>query len=191
MAGPSVGQFSRPRRGVPAARAAVFLALLAVALLGAAPAALATVTPQPQPVIKADRILVLKAARRLELLKDGVVLKTFRIMLGAHPFGPKHFQGDDRTPEGVYVIDGRLPHSAYHLALHISYPNDADRAYAAALGRDPGGSIELHGLPNWYRWPKPVGYVKDWTDGCISVSDRAIEEIWAAVDDGTPIEIRP
>jgi murein L,D-transpeptidase YafK len=142
--------------------------------------------------LKADRILVLKAARKLELLRGGAVLKTYPIALGAHPLGPKRAGGDGRTPEGVYYIDGRQPHSQYHLALHISYPNAADRAQAAAANREPGGDIEIHGLPGWYGGPlDPVRFYKDWTHGCVSVGNAAIEEIYRAVDVGTPIEIRP
>ena len=142
--------------------------------------------------LKADRILVLKKARRLELLKDGAVLKTYPIALGSNPIGRKHVEGDGKTPEGLYTIDARQPLSHYHFALHISYPNAADRARAAASGRDPGGDIMIHGLPNGYRGPlNPVRFEKDWTNGCISVGDRAIDEIAAAVQVGTPIEIRP
>lgn len=142
--------------------------------------------------LKANRILVLKSQRVLELLRDGKVMKTYPIALGEHPIGSKRFEGDGKTPEGVYYIDGRLPTSRYHLALHISYPNAADKAQAVAFGRAPGANVEIHGLPNWYRGVlDPVRFDKDWTDGCISVGDRAIEEISAAVDIGTPVEIRP
>jgi murein L,D-transpeptidase YafK len=144
------------------------------------------------PPLKADKILVLKSARKLQLLKDGVVLKTFPIALGANPVGPKRAGGDGKTPEGVYTIDGFQPHSRYHLALHISYPNATDRAQAEAAHRDPGGDIEIHGLPAWYNGPlNPNRFDKDWTHGCVSVGDRAIEEIYSAVSVGTPIEIRP
>lgn len=144
------------------------------------------------PALKADRILVLKSARKLQLLKDGVVLKTYPIALGANPVGPKRAGGDGKTPEGVYTIDGFQPHSHYHLALHISYPNETDRAQAEAAHRDPGGDIEIHGLPAWYDGPlNPARFDKDWTHGCVSVGDRAIEEIYSAVTVGTPIEIRP
>ena len=141
---------------------------------------------------KADRILVLKSARKLELLKDGVVVKTYPIALGGNPIGPKRIAGDSKTPEGLYYIDGRQPHSRYYLALHISYPNAADRDTATAAHLDPGGDIEIHGLPDWYAGPlNPVRFPKDWTHGCISVGDRAMAEIYRAVDIGTPIEIRP
>lgn len=160
--------------------------MTSTAMAKATPAAFAL------PVLKADKILVLKSARKLALLRGGVVVKTYPIALGANPIGPKHLAGDGKTPEGVYAIDARQPHSLYHLALHISYPNEADRARAAAADRDPGGDIEIHGLPGWYGGPlDPVRFDKDWTHGCISVGDRAIEEIYAAVEIGTLIEIRP
>lgn len=140
---------------------------------------------------KATRILVLKSERRLVLLRDNEVLESYPIALGSHPFGPKRGIGDGRTPEGLYVIDGRHAHSPYHLALHISYPNAADQARSAAAHADPGGAIFIHGLPAWYGPNDPVRFHKDWTKGCISVGNMAIERIWAAVNNGTPIEIRP
>jgi murein L,D-transpeptidase YafK len=143
-------------------------------------------------IAKADRILVLKSARKLFLLRGGAVLRAYPIALGPHPVGAKRVRGDGRTPEGVFVIDGRHAHSPYHLALHISYPNPANGAQSVAAQADPGGDIFIHGLPTWYNGPgDPVRFEKDWTEGCISVGNRAIAEIWAAVDDGTPIEIRP
>jgi murein L,D-transpeptidase YafK len=169
-----------------AAALAVTLATESLATAKVTPVAFASAT------LKADKVLVLKSARKLELLKDGRVVKTYPIALGARPIGAKHSAGDGKTPEGVYMIDARQPHSLYHLALHISYPNDADRAWATAAHRDPGGDIEIHGLPGWYEGPlDPVRFDNDWTHGCVSVGDRAIEEIYAAVDVGTPIEIRP
>ncbi len=174
--------------------AAAALAVFFVASAGLQNSAVAKATPVAYvvPALKADRILVLKSARKLQLLKDGVVLKTYPIALGASPIGPKRAGGDGKTPEGVYYIDGRQPHSQYHLALHVSYPNAADRAQAEAAHHDPGGDIEIHGLPGWYQGPlDPVRFYKDWTHGCVSVGDRAIEEIYAAVEIGTPIEIRP
>jgi murein L,D-transpeptidase YafK len=143
------------------------------------------------PPLKADRIVVLKSRRVLELLRNGAVVKTYPIALGEHPRGAKRSVGDGRTPEGTYYIDARQPHSHYYLALHVSYPNAADKAQAVSAGRDPGGNIMIHGLPAWYRGPEPERFYKDWTDGCVSVGDAAIEEIYAAVEVGTPIEIRP
>jgi murein L,D-transpeptidase YafK len=181
----------------PSARFTLATAALAAflgATVGLESTATAKATPAAftMPALKADKILVLKSARKLQLLKDGVVLKTFPIALGANPVGPKRAGGDGKTPEGVYTIDGFQPHSRYHLALHISYPNATDRAQAEAAHRDPGGDIEIHGLPAWYNGPlNPNRFDKDWTHGCVSVGDRAIEEIYSAVSVGTPIEIRP
>ena len=139
---------------------------------------------------KADRILVLKAERQLELLRNGRILKSYPISLGQHPIGPKRQRGDGRTPEGLYFIDGRSSRTGYHRMLHISYPNAADLKYARAAHLDPGGAIAIHGMPNRYGRHDPTHFYVDWTDGCISVGSIAIEEIWGAVDNGTPIEIR-
>jgi murein L,D-transpeptidase YafK len=142
------------------------------------------------PPAKADRVLVVKHRRELLLLRGNTVLKAYPIALGFHPVGPKQREGDGRTPEGTYVIDRRLPASHYHLALHISYPSAADRAHAAALSQEPGGAIMIHGMPSWFG-RDDLQFAADWTNGCIAVSNSAIEEIWRAVDDGTSIEIRP
>ena len=139
----------------------------------------------------ADRIEVFKAERRLVLLKDGQPLKTYRVALGADPVGAKRQQGDHRTPEGRYIIDFHKPDSVFHLALHISYPNEEDRRQAARRGASPGGSIMIHGLPNGFAWVGRLHARRDWTDGCIAVTDSEIEEIARAVPDGTVIVIYP
>ena len=119
------------------------------------------------------------------------MLKQYRVSLGGSPVGAKTQEGDRKTPEGVYRIDYRKADSAFHRALHVSYPNYKDRARAAAAGVSPGGLIMIHGIRNGLgglgRWHRLV----DWTNGCIAVSDPEIEQIWAAVPDGTPVEIRP
>nr|WP_166174963.1 L,D-transpeptidase family protein [Altererythrobacter segetis] len=143
----------------------------------------------PNRAAEVDSVLVDKSDRTLTLFSRGVPLKSYAgLQLGDAPDGPKHFEGDERTPEGRYTVDYRNPRSAYHLSLHISYPNAADRAYAAARGRSPGGEIFIHGQPNALAQGRMQG---DWTDGCISVSNAEIEELWRAVPDGTAIEIRP
>lgn len=144
----------------------------------------------PAELPTAASVLVEKAARRLTLFDaSGTPLRVFTgIALGGAPTGPKRFEGDRRTPEGRYVIDYGNVHSAYHLSLHISYPDSNDRARAAAAGRNPGGLIFLHGQPNGYGMTRIPG---DWTDGCVALSNDEIEEIWGIVADGTPIEIRP
>lgn len=141
--------------------------------------------------VHADRIIVHKAARKMELMHAGQVLKTYKIALGRNPLGPKKQQGDHRTPEGIYVIDRRNAHSKFHRALHISYPNAGDREQARRLGVAPGGDVFIHGLPNGYGFVGAAHRARDWTDGCIAVTDQEIEEIWNLVDNGTPVEIRP
>lgn len=118
-------------------------------------------------------------------------MKSYPIALGRDPLGPKLRIGDGRTPEGVYFIDGRNEASPFHRSLHLSYPTDRDTARARSAGLDPGGDIAIHGMPIEYGRHDPVRFFRDWTDGCIAVGNLAIEEIWALVPDGTPVEIRP
>jgi murein L,D-transpeptidase YafK len=140
---------------------------------------------------KADMVLVVKHRRVLLLLRQGHILKSYSIMLGFEPRGTKLRQGDGRTPEGIYWIDGRNAESAYHLSLHISYPDMEDLERARGNGIPPGGNIMIHGLPNGYVLTSTRELQKNWTDGCIAVTNHDIEEIWNRVDDGTPIEIDP
>ena len=144
----------------------------------------------PPPGAVADRIVVEKAARRMHLQRAGATLKTYRISLGRNPVGHKQQEGDSRTPEGRYVVDTRNPQSRFHLSLRISYPNAEDRRRATARGVSPGGDIFIHGLPNGLA-SAALFAGRDWTDGCIAVTNAEIREIWAMVKDGTPIEIRP
>jgi murein L,D-transpeptidase YafK len=132
-----------------------------------------------------------KARRAMVLLSHGKVLRSYKVALGKNPVGPKTRQGDMRTPEGLYTIDARYPKSEFHMALHISYPNAADRAQAKRLGVDPGGDILIHGLPNGQGYIGKAHRLWDWTKGCIAVTDEEIEEIWRLVPNGTAVEIRP
>jgi murein L,D-transpeptidase YafK len=166
--------------------AAAFTALAIWFLVACAPVERSAAVPEGA---RASFILVDKSDRTLTLFADGAVLKTYTgIQFGDTPMGHKQFEGDERTPEGRYTIDTRNPNSAYHLSLRISYPNAADRAFAAAQGRSPGGDIFLHGQPNGMPAGRVLG---DWTDGCIAFSNDEIEELWGAIPDDTPIEIRP
>ncbi len=140
---------------------------------------------------KADEVVVLKAERKLRLMKDGVAIKTYEIDLGGNPVGHKTQEGDSRTPEGDYVIEWRNPISCCYRSLHISYPNEADKAQAAARDVSAGGSITIHGMPNGMGVLGWLLLGPDWTDGCIAVGYVAMAEIWASVDDGTTIRIRP
>ena len=133
---------------------------------------------------QADRIHVDKSERRMELLRDGRVLRSYRVLLGDAPVGHKRRQGDERTPEGEYRISGRNPASRFHLSLRVSYPNATDTKQARARGVDPGGDIFIHG-------GNIALYPRDWTDGCIAVTDREMDEIWSLVPTGLPIRIDP
>jgi murein L,D-transpeptidase YafK len=138
-----------------------------------------------------DRIVVEKGARKLSVYRHGCPVKAYRVALGGQPVGAKQEEGDMKTPEGSYVIDYRNPHSDYHLALHVSYPDREDERRAAARGVSAGGDIMIHGLPNGRGWMGELHRQKDWTAGCIAVTDQEIEELWRIIADGTPIEIRP
>lgn len=140
---------------------------------------------------QADKILIEKKERRLTLISKGKVLKTYQIALGGNPDGPKERQGDNKTPEGIYVIDARNKNSQYHRSLHISYPNEKDKKRAKKLGASPGGDIMIHGIKNGFSWVGDLHTEVDWTKGCIAVTDEEIEEIDALVPHGTVVEIRP
>ncbi|HSS76693.1 MAG TPA: L,D-transpeptidase family protein [Thermoanaerobaculia bacterium] len=172
-----------PRSWVAAGLLGAFcaLALPAVHEAGAA----------PRPTLRADRVLVEKSARRLMLFWQGREVRSYRVALGHAPVGRKQCQGDDRTPEGLYRIDARNSGSAYHRSLHVSYPNAGDVANSRRLGCKPGGDIMIHGIKNGYGWMGSLHAKTDWTLGCIAVTDQEIEEIWVAVPNGTPVEIRP
>ena len=139
----------------------------------------------------ADRILIEKNERRLTLIAKGKVLKTYEIALGGDPSGPKERQGDNKTPEGTYVIDSRNRDSRYHLSLHISYPNEQDKKRAKQLGVSPGGDIMIHGIKNGFSWVGDHHTGVDWTKGCIAVTNEEIEEIDRLAPNGTIVEIRP
>lgn len=133
------------------------------------------------------QIIVNKENRRMFLMHGTDVLKVYEVELGFTDAGHKQFEGDGKTPEGDYVIDRRNPKSSFHLSLGVSYPNEEDIAFAKAAGKSPGGDIFIHGRPNGKR--KNLG--PDWTAGCISVSNRQMERIYAMVKNGTPIRITP
>ncbi|MEX0310986.1 MAG: murein L,D-transpeptidase family protein [Tateyamaria sp.] len=131
-------------------------------------------------------VVVNKEARRMYLLHDDRVLKDYDIDLGFAPIGDKFFEGDGRTPEGTYIIDRRNPNSKFYLSLGISYPNAQDRIEAAALGKPPGGDIFIHGESSPFKRQR-----EDWTWGCIAVTNREMEDVYAMVRNGTPIQINP
>ena len=138
-----------------------------------------------------DRVVVDKSARRMRLMRGDTVVREYRVSLGADPQGQKREEGDERTPEGVYALDTRNEISVAHLSMHVSYPDAEDRASAAADGRDPGGQIMVHGLRTGLGWTGRLHRLVDWTDGCIAITDREMDEFGRVVPVGTPIEIRP
>jgi len=140
---------------------------------------------------KADRIVVVKSKHTMTLMAQDRILKVYTIALGRGSSGPKERTGDNKTPEGQYVIDQKNATSRFHLALHISYPNAADRKRAHDAGVDPGGAIMIHGVQNGFGWLGSLQHDFDWTEGCIALTNPEIEEIWRLVPVGTPIEIKP
>jgi murein L,D-transpeptidase YafK len=146
---------------------------------------LAAFAAQAHETEMADKVVVDKGDRQLHLLRDGEVWKSYPIGLGFAPEGHKQREGDGRTPEGDYVLDWRNPNSSFHLSIHISYPDANDKSRADANGVSPGGEIFIHGRHSQSRANR------DWTLGCIAVTDAAMDEIWATVPNGTPITIRP
>jgi len=138
-----------------------------------------------------DNIIVTKSTHTLALYRQGKLLKTYRVSLGTGGLSPKQQSGDARTPEGTYLIVAHNPASSYHRALRVGYPTPAQTAAAQQRGIDPGGDIMVHGIRNGLGWIGPLHRLRDWTAGCIALTDPQIEEIYAAVPDGTPITIQP
>jgi murein L,D-transpeptidase YafK len=171
------------RRLCAAVRRPVWL-MLAGLLALAAPA---TATEMSKP----DRVLVKKAERMLYLMREDEILRSYPISLGGNPVGHKRQEGDMRTPEGTYLLDWRNANSDFYMSIHISYPGPEDWARARREGRDPGGMIMIHGLPNFPDMTLAEYLRTDWTDGCIAVSNSAMIDIWLSVADNTPITILP
>lgn len=132
------------------------------------------------------RIEVQKSNRKMYLFHHGTVLKAYDVQLGFTAAGPKQFEGDGKTPEGRYHIDRRNPDSSFYLSIGIDYPNAEDRAFAASQGKSPGGDIFIHGWGD-----KRRGRGSDWTAGCIAVTNRQMKQIYAMVQNGTPVDIFP
>ena len=166
----------------------VFIALLS----SAASAAIPEKKPRTLAPTVAS-VVVYKAERRMDLLDyRGVTIDSYKIVLGKNPVGDKKHEGDNRTPEGTYLIDTRNENSQFFLSLRISYPNARDIAEARRQGLSPGGDIFIHGMPNdksWMWWK--YNTVNDWTNGCVAVSNDDMKELWTRIADGTPITIRP
>ena len=138
-----------------------------------------------------EKLVVLKSEREMRAYAGGKLLKTYRIALGTNPIGDKQFEGDRKTPEGIYFINGKNPNSGYHKNLGISYPNALDITEAKILGKPTGGDIKIHGMRNGFSYLGFFHRLTDWTHGCIAVTDAEIDELYAHTPIGTPIEIRP
>ena len=149
-----------------------------------------------QPALPADseiaKLVVRKADREMDAYDaQGGLLKTYPVALGFNPVGHKQFEGDGKTPEGRYIINDHNPNSGYHKNLGVSYPNDADRVYAATQGKSAGGDIKIHGMRNGMGAIGAQHLHRDWTYGCIAVTDGEIDELFALVKPQAEIEILP
>ncbi len=140
---------------------------------------------------KIDLVVVSKSQYSLSLFSQQRLVKRFWVAIGANLQGPKQQAGDRRTPEGVYLLDYKKTDTAYYKAIHISYPNEQDRARAQSLGVDPGGMILIHGQPNGTPLSGAGLQSSNWTDGCIALLNRDMDELWQAVEPGTLIQILP
>ena len=147
-------------------------------------------TPAATSLEHADRILVVKSEHTLTLLSHGKAIKVYKVALGSGGLGPKDHEGDRKTPEGTYIIDRKNSQTLWHLTLHISYPNAADRARAAAEHLSPGGDIMIHGITKQFEYLGAMQANSDWTYGCIALSNPELDEVSRLVPIGTPIEIR-
>jgi murein L,D-transpeptidase YafK len=169
----------------------VLVAMLAISAVGGTVFALEEpVTPLPDNVF-ADSIVVEKSTHRMNLFKNGELLRTYKVALGRGGPERKSQEGDARTPEGAYYIDSRNPQSGFHRALHVSYPDANDVAAAQARGVSAGSDVLIHGIRNRLGWLGRLHRLVDWTAGCIAVTDGEMDEIWRVVPDGTPILIKP
>jgi murein L,D-transpeptidase YafK len=138
-----------------------------------------------------DKLVVYKSKRQLLAYSNGQLVKTYKISLGRQPIGDKEFEGDKKTPEGMYTIYDKNPHSIAHKNLGISYPNENDILHAKDMKKSPGGAIKIHGLYNGTGLLGKFHRLYDWTNGCIAVTDEEIDELYNAVKIGTEIEIKP
>lgn len=171
-------------------RAAIIASVLVLAFTGIVLWAQQSAAALPDD-IRANRVVVKKSSRTLELYRGVELLRSYQVSLGRNPMGPKQREGDGRTPEGEFTLDYRKANSSFHRALHISYPTPEYAATARAQALDPGGLVMIHGIRNGLGFVGRLHTLVDWTDGCVAVTNSEIEEIWRVVPDGTPIVIEP
>jgi murein L,D-transpeptidase YafK len=168
--------------------------VILAALLAVLPAAADSIAERAAPggvLLPADRVIVHKSQRRMELLRGGHTIANYKVSLGLNPSGHKQREGDYRTPEGSYHLTRRNARSDFFLSIQVSYPEPADIALARRMGWSPGGLIMVHGLPNAPRYPRDRYLNSDWTDGCIALSNEDMLDFWLLTGPGTPIEIHP
>ena len=138
-----------------------------------------------------DSLVIHKEERELLVFSKNDLVKTYHVSLGPFPVGDKEYEGDGKTPEGIYYINGKNPNSIYHKNLGVSYPNEEDIAQAKAIGKRTGGDIKIHGLPMGYEGPRQKYLAKDWTAGCIALTNQEIDELYERVKVGAPVVITP
>jgi murein L,D-transpeptidase YafK len=138
-----------------------------------------------------DKLVVYKSKRTLLAFTKGHLLKTYTISLGKNPIGHKEYEGDSKTPEGIYTINDKNPNSGYYKNLGVSYPNEKDREYAKTIGKPAGGAIKIHGLRNGMGFVSKFQRWKDWTAGCIALTNTEVDELYNSVKVGASIEILP
>jgi len=143
------------------------------------------------PGAKIDSIVVRKSARMMDVYFHQVLLKTYHVSIGRNPTGQKQFEGDERTPEGHYVISDKNSNSDFHKNLGISYPNRQDIENSLKIGKPPGGDIKIHGLKNGLGLLGRMHRLTNWTNGCVAVTNSEIDELFAGTPKGTPINILP
>lgn len=141
--------------------------------------------------ITIDSLVVYKSKRELMAYSNGQLIKTYTVSLGKNPIGDKEFEGDKKTPEGVYFINAKNPNSGYYKNVGISYPNKQDREVSKKLGKSTGGDVKIHGLRNGIGFIGKFQRWYDWTAGCIALTDQEVEELYNTVDIGTKIVINP
>ena len=136
-------------------------------------------------------VLVNKSEKKMYLLSGLEIVKEYNVVFGSNPVGHKEQEGDERTPEGTYVLDYKKEDSSFYKAIHISYPNEQDIANAKKKGVEPGGLIMIHGQKNGFGWLSPISQYFNWTNGCIAVTNSDMDEIWKLIKVGAEIEIKP
>ena len=141
---------------------------------------------------KIDRIVVIKKERKMYLYQGNKIKSVFPVSLGKNPIGHKVKKGDNRTPEGQFWIHRKLCSPKYYRSLCISYPRPQDKARAAARGVNPGGDITIHAQPTWNADGRGDKYTlsRNWTQGCVAVTNSAMNQLWYAVREGVPVTIK-